>query len=145
MKNYLLKKRMRNLVLIGIASIILFINSNGCTKINGKPVPLPQIYTASENQFYLNPSEFKFQFARGSYVCDVTRLAFTRYHKLIFNPDQYEIVANRRVVKKRPLNRKLMLNQRFSYNQDSINQLLVNVAEPCEEYPTLESDESCKY
>ena len=128
-----------------LLSIILIIDFHDCTKINGRPVPLPQIYTATESQYYLNPSEFKFQFVKGSYVCDVTTLAFNRYHRLIFNPHEYEIVTNRRVVQKRPQNRKLMLNQKFSDGQGSVKELLVRVAEPCEEYPTLESDESCKY
>jgi hypothetical protein len=129
--------------IFAVFSIILAIHFNDCTKINGRPVPLPQIYTATDYQYYMNPYEFKFQFVKGSYVCDVTTLAFNRYHKLIFNPHEYEIVTNRRVVQKRPVNRKKILNQMVSDDQGLLKELLVLVAEPCEEYPTLESDESC--
>ncbi len=109
-------------------------------KTQGRPVPLPQSYKSTNKQIALNHREFKFIYEKGSYVCDVVTLAFDRYAKLIFNPQLYEINpghANVRGIKKTKAN----FNKVFSGKL--LERLVVNVNEPCDEYPSLESDESC--
>ena len=109
-------------------------------KTKGRPIPLPQAYTSSSKQTALNHRGFKFAYEKGSYVCDVVTLAFDRYAKLMFNPQLYEINAGHATVRK-------MKNSKVNYNKmysgEYLDRLVVNLNEPCVEYPNLESDESC--
>ena len=125
------------LVILGLLNIeLIYCGAND----EGRPVPMPQSYTTTNTQFSLDARQFKFKFNKGSQMCDVTKLAFTRYHQIIFTPEIYEIIQNRRVVTK------LGRPNQYSYKSQvkALNALLVHVEDPCELYPTLESDESCK-
>lgn len=105
----------------------------------GRPVPLPQIYNTSDSQSFLNHREFAFVYEKDSVICDVVTLALDRYANIIFEPHLYEINKNRpnRV-------RKIETEQRreFRDQESMLKKLLVNVQQPCEDYPKLESDES---
>ena len=121
----------------------LELGDNFEVKTSGRPVPLPQIYKPSSTQYSLSPKQFEFEYAQGSYVCEVVTLAFNRYHKIIFRPTAYEINENQRgSVRKLKLNKPI--NNKRYHQADSIQKVLVNVRNPCEDYPSLESDESCK-
>jgi hypothetical protein len=109
-------------------------------KTEGRPIPLPQTYTSSNKQTALNHRGFKFAYEKGSYVCDVVTLAFDRYAKLIFNPQLYEINTGHATVRKI---KKSKANYNKIYDGDLLERLVVKVNQPCVEYPSLESDESC--
>lgn len=107
-------------------------NLNNPPRGRGKPLPLPQTYISTETQHFLDARNFIFEFVKGSSVCDVVNLAFYRYHKIIFRPDEAFSV------------RKIKQNKVKSLKRDPslLKRLLVNIQSPCEDYPSLESDES---
>jgi hypothetical protein len=112
-------------------------------KENGKPWPLPQKMTSGSKQLLLDPRVFAFQYAASSQVCELLAGAFNRYYTIIFSPLDYEIVGHVKRV------RKLMKQKnKAKYNDDIqdlfvLEKLVVNIENECEDYPTLESDESC--
>ena len=109
---------------------------------SGSPVPMPQYFSTSEKQFNINARAFSFQYDPESQTCDLIRLAFKRYHNIIFNPLKYSINLNEKNVRKI---RKSNLKKHPKDNDLVIDKLVVNVKKPCEKFPTLESDESCKF
>lgn len=120
------------------------------SKSSGRPFPLPQTLMSANVQRHLDERKFLFQYASHSHVCDVVTLGFNRYHKIIFRPHETEI---RRLQQHDVLFTPLNLKQTDSISSNSsstsnrpsneLSRLIVNVKEPCEEYPSLESDESC--
>ena len=108
----------------------------------GSVVPKPQFFQAYENQFYINPILFSFALSAESQTCDLIWLAFKRYYNIIFNPQNYEIISNEKKVTKL---RKPDLDLHIKDEDQILTQLMVTVIQPCEKYPTLESDESCKF
>lgn len=114
-------------------------------KLDASLVPLPQVYTSTDKQFPLNVDEFTFRFLKGSFVCDVTKLAFTRYHKIIFTPETYRVVQNSARTVRKLGKQPLKLNQTATSSETPIDHLSVHILNPCEKYPTLESDESCNF
>jgi len=105
----------------------------------GRPVPLPQVYTTSNEQTLFDHKAFSFQYSKDSVVCDVVTLAFDRYSKIMFEPQLYQINKGQRPVRKI----KFKQNQKeLVSGEDLLKLMTVNVNEPCEEYPALESDES---
>jgi hypothetical protein len=100
-------------------------------KLLGKPVPMPQTYITSDSQHYLDEQEFSFKFIKDSVVCDVVNLAFYRYHRIIFRPEENFQVKR---VKRHHMSPAKKANL--------LKNVLVKVALPCEDYPSLESDES---
>lgn len=107
----------------------------------GRPIPMPQVYKPLATQTKLNKKSFEFTLEKGSFSCDVITLAFDRYHKIIFNPDAYEINQGK------PVSRKIKQKKSKSYvkstrNESLLNKAVINVEQACEDYPTLESDES---
>ena len=119
---------------------------NIVAKTPGRPFPKPQSQIVTDVQQILIEKEFTFQYGKGSVVCDLLSIAFTRFYKIIFRPQNYDINGNgsSRVKKVRYQNK----NQPFDNQQKNVRLLkrvLINVQLPCEDYPTLESDESCLY
>lgn len=107
---------------------------NGKTK--GRPVPLPQVYTTTNNQNLLNPKKFAFTYEQNSFICDVVSLAFDRYGKILFEPQLYQ---------DRVSIRRLNTNKAGDASKalgGILTSLVVNVVQPCEDYPQLESDET---
>lgn len=112
------------------------------SKSRGQPFPKPQEYLSTNNQNQLDKKSFSFHYVAKSQVCDVVSLAFNRYYKSIFEPHKYQIIENVNLVsKKRRANK---LKKFKEQDKQLLNKLWVNVQEPCEDYPSLESDESCK-
>lgn len=99
----------------------------------GKPLPIPQSYISTDTQHNLDERNFKFQFVKGSFVCDVVTLAFYRYHKIIFRPT--DLFHVKKIMKK-----ETKLPGKSS--QGLLKNVFVNIHTACEDYPSLESDES---
>lgn len=111
-------------------------------KSRGEPFPKPQYYVTSDTQHYLDGRGFSFSFAQNSQICEVLSIAFNRYYKIIFQPHNYEIIENKSLVKKR---RRPKTEHFDKLKKSLLESVFVNVHEPCEDYPSLESDESCKF
>jgi hypothetical protein len=104
-------------------------------KADGKPWPLPQKMTIGQKQFLLEPRVFSFQYAASSRVCELLSDAFNRYYAIIFSPFESKTVRKLKKHKHEP-----------AYNNDDIGvlkRLTVFIENVCEDYPTLDSDESC--
>ena len=114
---------------------IKFLNLN-----SGTPFPMPQQFVQTSTQHFLDSRAFSFQHVPGSVVCDLLSTAFNRYYKIIFRPNQYETAKN--VVNLR--NSDTKRNQKNNRLKSSLlKRVQVKVLLPCEDYPSLESDESC--
>lgn len=118
-------------------------------KSRGKPFPKPQTHITTDNQHFLDERAFSFQYVHGSVVCDLLSTAFNRYYKIIFRPQNLEIVKSQgstirkiaRELSSNKLNTKNKLPKKHSVS--ILKRVLVNIQLPCEDYPNLESDESC--
>ncbi len=103
----------------------------------GQLFPKPQFLFQTETQHYLNAKAFSFEYRKSSFVCDLLANAFNRYYKIIFTPTEYETSRNVKKLKRKPN------SQDSNTSRSFLKRLIVNVVQPCEEYPSLESDESC--
>jgi hypothetical protein len=110
-------------------------------RVYGTPWPMPQIYNTLDIKNSINEKIFRFKYADQSVVCDIVSSAFTRYYKIIFEPEEYEIVPGfkmNKVRRAKPLkpesNRKI---------ENYIENLEISIQQPCETFPKFESDESC--
>ena len=110
-------------------------------KSPGQPWPLPQSMITGTNIYSIDARAFSFQYAETSQTCDILTNAFNRYYKIIFLPQNYDIIENKNFVKKVKTNKKPKTENLFDGN---LKRLVVNVQQPCEDYPNLDSDESCK-
>ena len=93
----------------------------------GKPFPKPQSYLTTDTVHYLDERAFSFQYVQGSVVCDLLSSAFNRYYKIIFQ--HFSNKPNR--------------NKNQNVKDSLLKRVVVNVHQPCENYPSLDSDESC--
>ncbi len=92
----------------------------------GSPWPMPQIYYSDPIQFRLQPSNFHFYVAGEG--CDILNYGFARTRRNMFGddpPDDTEEYDWSDVV--------------------DIHYLNVTVLKECDRFPSLESDEACKY
>lgn len=109
----------------------------------GQPWPLPQSVVQRNDVRMLDSRVFSFQFTNNSQVCDLVTDAFSRYFKIIFQPTEYEIIPGRRVVKKaRKFRQQKFKRPTASYEDSLLKRLVISIKNPCEDYPTLDSDES---
>jgi hypothetical protein len=115
---------------------------NVVAKSPGKPWPLPQSMISGTNVYSLDSRAFSFQYAETSQVCQLLTTAFNRYYKIIFLPENYEIVENKNFVKR---NKKRKSRPDKIQDGSLLKRIIVNVQQACEDYPTLDSDESCKF
>lgn len=75
-------------------------------------------------------------------MCDVVSNAFNRYFKIIFFPQNYEIIPNKKLVRRVRKAKKSVKEANLADNL--LKRIVVNIQGQCEQYPTLDSDESCK-
>jgi hypothetical protein len=110
----------------------------------GQPLPKPKSISQTPNQRYLDVRTFSFRHASDSVVCELISVAFNRYYKTIFFAEQYanEISGGRSKINKIKHRNKLGLLKKYS-ELEKLQQVTVKVNMPCEDYPSLDSDESC--
>ncbi|CAF1064636.1 unnamed protein product [Rotaria magnacalcarata] len=108
----------------------------------GYPWPQPQAIHTTPQQYGVHPAAFHFLVNQTSQTCDLLTSALDRYYKLIFYPYSYlnyildpESVIDE--IKDKP--KKTLFDLR---DTPLLKRLNVYIQEPCERYPTLESDES---
>ena len=140
---------MKTIILVVLAFVAFEANGQRVTnradlrltpKAPGTPTPLPQIYTTLPTQHVLDERAFSFQYMAGSVVCNMLSSAFNRYYKIIFRPQEYEINEGRsnRV-------KPFVKSQKSASNRTHLGVLkrvVINIKNPCENYPSLDSDES---
>ena len=134
----------KSVFLVLIIKIFLSTNNvelrRSVPKFPGSPFPLPQTYAVSDNQFYIDEQMFQFQLNDTSFDCDLLEYAFRRYYKIIFTPVDYEIVKNRKLNIRKVKTKKA---RDIRQNTATISNVEIFVDGKCEDYPNLESDESC--
>lgn len=108
----------------------------------GQPWPLPQSIRTTAEQFSLNPILFRFQINETSQSCDTLTGAIDRYYQIIFYPDKYlpNVIGFPQGIR-----RKINSNRNYTriQTQNTLEKLYINVQEPCDRFPSLESNESC--
>ncbi|UJR33671.1 hypothetical protein I4U23_021103 [Adineta vaga] len=109
---------------------------------SGQPWPKPQSMKITAQQFAVHPAAFHFMVNSTSQTCDTLTSAFDRYYKLIFFPQTY---FDSILKPESPIDEK---NQKSTKTLDELRdatllkRLNIHVQQPCEQYLTLESDES---
>jgi hypothetical protein len=107
----------------------------------GQPFPKPQSLSQTDKQFSLDARVFSFHHAQDSVVCDLITNAFNRYYKIIFKPAQYAMeIGGRPVTRARSPGESSFPR----VNIDQLERVVVKVETECENYPSLDSNESCK-
>jgi len=110
----------------------------------GQPWPKPQSSETGPQQIAVQPSAFHFLVNSTSQTCDTLTSAFDRYYRLIFFPHSYlKYILNPNSVD----NEKPFQPRKRSADLDAtplLKRLNVHIQQPCEQFPSLESDESCK-
>ena len=108
----------------------------------GEPWPKPQSIQTTGERFALHPDTFQFRINDTSQRCDLLTGAFARYYRAIFFPQTYlsHLLGTSSSSEDEAVLRKTMLNLGSS---PLLKDFYVNVQEPCNQWPTLESNESC--
>lgn len=106
--------------------------SVGSQQTYGSPWPTPMKMTTGKTQFNLNAEDFVFNlksFPGKPAQCDIIQAAFARYRTIIFGPtaDALKFQPYRQT------------------DAASITSLTVSISGNCTGYPSLDSDESCKF
>jgi hypothetical protein len=110
----------------------------------GQPWPKPQSIQTTRQQFAIHPAAFHFMVNSTSQTCDLLTSAFDRYYRLIFFPQSYlDYVLN-----PESINNEIKSGPKKSladlHNTPLLKRLNVHIQQPCDQYPSLQSDESCK-
>jgi hypothetical protein len=110
----------------------------------GQPWPKPQSSETGPQQLAVQPSAFHFLVNSTSQTCDILTSAFDRYYRLIFFPHSYlkhilnpDSVDNEKPFQPRKRSADL-------HDTPLLKRLNVHIQQPCDQFPSLESDESCK-
>jgi hypothetical protein len=109
----------------------------------GEPWPKPQSIQTTAQQLAVHPETFHFLVNSTSQTCDLLTSALDRYYKLIFFPQTYlnHILHPGSVNdEKRSAPTKRLEDLRDTPMLERLN---IYVQQPCDQYPSLESNESC--
>lgn len=116
---------------------------------SGEPWPKPQSIQTTFQQFAIPPDKFHFLIDETSQHCDLLTNAFVRYYKAIFSPQIYlsyilgsSFSWNTNDYKRRP---RVNIRKNLSHMVDMplLESLNVHVQQLCDQWPSLESNESC--
>ncbi|CAF1646697.1 unnamed protein product [Rotaria magnacalcarata] len=110
----------------------------------GEPWPKPQSIQTTSTRFAVHPATFYFLTNETSQQCDLLRNAFDRYYKIIFFPQTYMLHLTDPLladIKIRHL-KETLRNVSDLGDVTLLKRLIVNIEQPCEEWPSLESNES---
>ena len=110
----------------------------------GQPWPKPQSMQSTPQQFAVHPSAFHFMINSTSQTCDTLTSAFDRYYRLIFFPQTYFDYILNPASATDDKNDKPKKSLADLHDATILKRLNIHMQQPCEKYPTLESDESCK-
>ncbi len=109
----------------------------------GEPWPKPQSVQTTAQQFAIHPAVFHFSVNSTSQTCDLLTSALDRYYRLIFFPQTYlNYILNPGSVNNQAEHtpKKCLTDLRAPL----LERLNIYIQQPCDQYPSLESNESCK-
>lgn len=111
----------------------------------GHPWPKPQSIQTTAARLAIHPSKFEFMINETSHQCDILRNAFDRYYKMIFFPQAYMLYLFDPLLAHIQINSLKSTIKNVSEFGDVplLRTLVVRIEQPCEEWPRLESNESC--
>ena len=114
------------------------------SKTVGQPWPKPQSMQSTAQQLAVHPDAFHFLVNSTSQTCDTLTSALDRYFRLIFFPQSYmKYILNpespEAQIKRKP--KKTLADLR---DAPILQRLNVYIQQPCDQYPNLESNESCE-
>ena len=110
----------------------------------GQPWPLPQTMNTTNQQFAIHPETFHFLVNQSSQTCDLLTSALDRYYQLTFFPHTYfNYIFHPELINKQKQILKLKTKLNDLHDVPMLKRLNIFVQQPCEQYPTLESNESC--
>ncbi|CAF3654515.1 unnamed protein product [Rotaria sp. Silwood1] len=117
----------------------------------GEPWPKPQSILTTTQRLTVNPKTFHFLMNETSQRCSLLTSAFDRYYRIIFFPQTY-MPYIRRSSSSFTTNNDIYqtkinasLRQKYPSSITNISLLMnlyVNVEQPCDEWPSLETNES---
>ena len=110
----------------------------------GEPWPKPQSIQTTSLKLAVHPAAFHFLVNSSGQTCDLLTSAFDRYYQLIFFPQTY---LNYILNPKSGNNKKSYITKKNLNDLRDVpllKRLNVHIQEPCDQYPSLESNESCK-
>ena len=109
----------------------------------GQPWPLPQSMQVTAQQYAIHPAAFHFLVNQSSQTCDLLTSALDRYYRLTFFPQTYfDYIFNPESINKQK-EPKLKRSLDDLHDVPMLNRLNVFIQQTCDQYPTLESNESC--
>ena len=113
----------------------------------GEPWPKPQSIQTTGRQFAIHPDTFHFRISNTSQSCDLLTGAFVRYYRAIFYPKTYlpHILRQPDEPDQSPMN-ETRWRKSLSDLGDTplLGDLFVHLQQPCDQWPSLESNESCE-
>ena len=109
---------------------------------NGEPWPMPQSINTFPSQVNIDPDSFRFIYNETSHQCDLLTNAFLRYYKLIFFPETYWLD----ILEEPPARKKKFPKRNMIKVEETqlLKNVKVNIRDICAQWPTFESNESCK-
>jgi len=108
----------------------------------GSPWPLPASMTTTSDFQPINAVLFHFNVTR--YSCDILEVAFIRYFDIIFHGQPYHEKYRGVHISKMEMYNEQQLLFKPKVAGDGLKSLDVAVQQKCEEWPSLEMDESCE-
>lgn len=112
----------------------------------GEPWPKPQSIQITDRRFAVHPDAFHFRIDNTSQSCDLLISAFVRYYRAIFYPQSY-LSSILQFSNQRDQSEKKNTTWRKSLEElgdtPLLGDLYVHLQQPCDQWPSLESNESC--
>lgn len=109
----------------------------------GQPWPLPQSMQMTAQQYAIHPAVFHFLVNQSSQTCDLLTNALDRYYRITFFPQTYfNYIFHPESIDKQKES-KLKANLNDLRDVPMVERLTIFIQQPCDQYPTLESNESC--
>jgi hypothetical protein len=110
----------------------------------GEAWPKPQSVQTASQQLAVHPDAFHFLVNSTGQTCDLLTNALDRYFRLTFYPQSYlNYILHPQSARNemKPTSRKSLADLR---DAPILKRLNIYVQQPCDQYPSLESNESCK-
>jgi hypothetical protein len=109
----------------------------------GEPWPKPQSIQITAQQFAVHPDAFNFMINSTSQTCDLLTSALDRYFRLIFFPQSYLNYVLHPESAENEIKQTSKKSLADLHDTPILKRLNVYIQQPCDQYPTLESNESC--
>jgi hypothetical protein len=109
----------------------------------GETWPKPQSIQTTAQQLAVHPDAFHFMVNSTSQTCDLLTSALDRYFKLIFYPQSYLNYVLHPESANNEIKQTLKKSLADLRDTPILKRLNIYIQQPCDQYPTLESNESC--